>query len=72
MYSYPSFAWFKIGKDTEFQKRAKEPCLIALVENGKILRVTLARYNGLAFYEIPSGDACHWATHWCGMPEIGG
>lgn len=45
-----------------------EPVLVALIKDGKVWRVSDAKHNGLGFYTINGGVACHWATHFLPLP----
>ena len=44
------------------------PLLVALIKDGRIWRVSDAKHNGLGFYTINGGAACHWATHSMPLP----
>jgi hypothetical protein len=59
----PEQTWQPI--DDEAKKSA---VLIALIRDGKVWRVSDAKHNGLSFYTINGGIACHWATHWMPLP----
>jgi len=59
MVSEISIPWQPIGKHPR-----NEPLLVALIRDGKIWRVSDAMHNGLGFYTLNGGIACHWTTHW--------
>ena len=44
------------------------PVLVALIKDGRVWRVSDAKHNGLGFYTINGGAACHWATHSMPLP----
>ena len=45
-----------------------KPMLIALIRDGKVWRVSDAAHNGLGWYTLNGGVACHWATHAMPLP----
>jgi hypothetical protein len=48
------------------------PVLVALIRDGKVMRVSDAKRNSVGFYSINGGIACHWRTHWMPMPRATG
>lgn len=67
--SAPSAGWQDIGTHDKSEK----PVLVGLIDDrGIVRRATLAAYlDGVGYYELGSGDACHWRTHWCPAPPAG-
>lgn len=45
-----------------------KPMLVALIRDGKVWRVSDAAHNGLGWYTLNGGVACHWATHAMPLP----
>jgi excisionase family DNA binding protein len=58
-------------RDIDTHERDRKPVLLGLIEGGILRRVSLAAFNGFGYYEIGSGQACHWRTHWMPAPPVG-
>jgi len=61
-----------VGWKSPWKKIASAPrdkkILVALVQDGRIYRVSEATFYSFAFYDT-AGKNCHWATHWMLLPE---
>lgn len=49
--------------------RDATPILVALIADGKVWRVSDAKYYGVGFYTVHGGNSCHWATHFMPFPH---
>lgn len=47
------------------------PVIVALISDGRVWRVSDAKFNRIGWYTVHGGQSCHWATHWIPMPPTG-
>jgi hypothetical protein len=45
------------------------PVLVALIDGGKIMRVSDAKRDKFGFYTLNGGNPCHWRSHWMPLPD---
>lgn len=45
------------------------PVVVALIHDGRVWRVSDARFNRIGWYTVHGGRSCYWATHWMPLPD---
>jgi hypothetical protein len=56
-------------RDIETAPKDGTPVIVALIRDGKVLRVSDASFGSFGWYTKNGGIACHWRTHWMPLPD---